>query len=164
MKSGVFVTKNDLQAVLANINAMVGQRVYIGIPQEKNQRPDGGVGNATIAYINEKGSPAKGIPARPFLGPGVRKAAPQVLDALKNGARAGMMKRGGVVRGLRMAGKIAVDSVQATMVAGEGFAPLSQRTLEARRAKRRKSTKPLIETGRLKRSITYVIRTRKWRG
>lgn len=184
MKDGVTVKIDNLKMLLDNIHAMVGERVYVGIPHDKdkrNQQKDDQkkekkkrakkgeekqitVGNVQIAYINEYGSAGKRIPARPFLMPGIRKVTPQILGVLQAGARAGLTKRGAVHRSLRISGRIAVASVRKTMTAGEGYVPLSQRTLDARRAKKRKSTKPLIETGRLRRSITYVIRKRKWRG
>jgi hypothetical protein len=48
--------------------------------------------------------------------------------------------------------------VRAFITAGQGFAPLAAATLAARRRKGRTGTKPLIDTGQLRRAITYVLR------
>jgi hypothetical protein len=58
-------------------------RVLVGVPESKAARDDPSANNAYLAAIHENGSAARGIPARPFLRPGVNKAQPQILKILE---------------------------------------------------------------------------------
>lgn len=135
------------------------EAVYVGIPQAEDGRKGGPIGNASLGYIQENGSAARNIPARPFLVPGVRKVADQVAEELGAGAAAVLVGRTDAVRtSYNRAGILAVSSVKATITAGEGFAPLSDATLAARARRGVTRTKPLIDTGQLRASVTYTIR------
>ena len=68
------------------------------------------------------------------------------------------MNPSAVLTAKNKAGLIAQNSVKATITAGEGFAPLAESTLAARKRRGVSRTKPLIDTGSLLNSITYVIR------
>ena len=74
-------------------------------------------------------------------------------DALTGGVSA-------LEKAFTKAGLVAQASVRATLTAGEGFEPLSESTLKAREAKGFKGTKPLIRTGQLRNSYTFVVRKR----
>ena len=67
------ITIDKVGQVLKSIHTLETNRVLVGIPQEKNARNDGQMTNASIGYIQENGSSANNIPARPFLIPGVEK-------------------------------------------------------------------------------------------
>lgn len=58
--------------------------ILVGIPRgsEKDRRKDSKLLNSELGYIHEKGSPAAGIPARPFLEPGVRSVKDQVAEQM----------------------------------------------------------------------------------
>lgn len=58
------------------------------------------------------------------------------------------------------AGLVAQAAVKNTLRAGEGFPPLADATLAARKRAGFTGTKPLIWTGQLLNSVTYVIRKR----
>ena len=58
------------------------------------------------------------------------------------------------------AGLIAQNSVRRTLTTA-AYRPLSERTLAERRARGRTGTKPLIDTGQYRNSITYVVRDGK---
>lgn len=157
------ITKDDVAKVVQSIKALSGKYVVIGIPAPKSPRTDGPIGNAGIGYVQEYGSPARGIPPRPFLAPGVRNAGPQVTALLRRAAMAqiGDNAHGGALDdALNRAGIVASDAVRRVIRAGDGMAPLAPSTLAARARKKFKGTKPLIHTGQLLRSITYVVRDR----
>lgn len=155
------VNKDDVDKVLKAIHGMAGQHALIGIPAPKTTRKDGPVGNAAIGYIQERGSAAQNIPARPFLQPGVLAVRTQCADALKVSAVDALSHNTtAIVNGLNAAGLIAQASVKRTLKAGEGFEKLADATVKARQRKGFKGTKPLIRTGQLLNSITYVVRDR----
>lgn len=161
MKSGVSVVTDDVEKLLATIKGMAAAgQVYVGIPDDNDDRDDGPIGNAAIGYINEFGSAAQGIPARPFLGPGVEKVAGKCMDEQRKGIVSALtdFNPNAVINGQNRAGLMAQNSVRATITEGDGFEPLSATTLAARKRRKVKRTKPLIDTGSLRTSITYVIR------
>lgn len=158
----VTVTKDLLDRVHASLGVMASKRVLIGIPSTENGRQQGdAIGNAALGYVHERGSVIKNIPARPFLEPGVRAATPHALKALKQSAHATLSGNASALdTGLNTAGLIAQSTVKRTLRNGEGFAPLAPATLAARRRKGFAGESPLIRTGQLLNSITYVVRAR----
>lgn len=135
--------------------------VLVGIPAAEDGREGEPMGNAGIGYIQENGSAAANIPPRPFLVPGVRSVADKCAEIMATGA-AEMLDGGATAidKANNKAGLIAQAAVKNTLRAGEGFPPLAESTLAARRAGGFEGTKPLIRTGQLLNSITYVIRKR----
>ena len=155
----VEVVKDITDKVLANIQKMASQRLLIGIPAQKAARKGDPINNAALGFIHENGSPARNIPARPFLVPGVRAATPKCLSVLKQSGQAAL-KAGpeALEKGLNAAGLIAQSAVKRQIVSQEGFTPLKAGTLAARKRKGFKGDKALIRTGQLLNSITYVVR------
>jgi len=135
--------------------------VRVGIPETAPQRKDDGAfdaqSNAAIGYIQEHGSDLANIPPRPFLVPGVKAVEKEVAEEFKKAAQECFKDPNAILKRFTRAGIIAMNSVKATLTAGEGFAELSDATIAARKAKGFKGTKPLIETGQLRGSITFVI-------
>lgn len=143
------------------IAALAGQQVLVGIPATTAGRDDAAMDNATLGYIHETGAPSANIPARPFLRPGVKAAMPKITPRLRRAALAALSgKTDAVLRELNAVGLIAQSSVRAKLTDGP-FQPLAASTLRERRRRGFAGTKPLIVTGQLRRSITYVIRKRK---
>lgn len=169
------------------VNYLLHLQVVIGIPDSTAQRdPAPGEptppSNATIGYAMEFGVPDKNIPARPFLVPGLRSVMAEVADQLrKAGEDAFDRDLSQVEARFAKAGIIGSDAVRRQITDGS-FAPLSERTIQERAARGRKGAKqylklraegtpedilqgaglikPLIDTGQLRRSITYVVRSK----
>ncbi|MBT0720444.1 hypothetical protein HGT70_04005 [Rosenbergiella collisarenosi] len=176
MKSGLTI-RSDLSGKILQALKEVGKKdVLVGIPEGKSEREDADIGNAAIGYINENGSPAQNIPARPHLVPGVRKAQSETLPLLKSAAQSILTGDGSAAtRDLNRAGFLAVNAVKA-VIDESGFVPLADGTVAARARKGRKGAKaemksranggdpnnanamPLIDTGEYRDSITYVVR------
>lgn len=154
----VTVIKDDSARILQAIQAMAGKEVLVGIPADKTARKKEPITNAALGFIHENGSAAQNIPPRPFLVPGVKAASKQCAEVLKRYAQKAITGDGTIDQGLNAAGLIAQASVKKRIQSGEGFAPLKASTLAARARKGAKGTKPLIRTGQLLNSITYVVR------
>lgn len=153
------VIKDRTAAVFKTLAQMSQKRVYVGIPQSENPREAGDpAGNAMLGFIHEKGSPARNIPARPFLAPGVKDATDKIGETLAKYGEAAFDNPDNIDKGLNAAGLVAVSSVKRRITTGEGFTPLKDATIEARQRAGKKGTKPLIRTGQLRNSITYVVR------
>jgi hypothetical protein len=56
-------------------------------------------------------------------------------------------------------GLVAANGMKAAIQEGD-FQPLSQRTIDARLKRGRTGVKPLLDTGQLRNSISYVLRRR----
>lgn len=180
MKSKI-LKSDKLGEVLKGIDALVGKRVLVGVPgktADRNQDEYGPMNNATLGYINEFGSPASNIPARPFLVPGVEEGMDAIAARLEKAAVAATNNDPGAVdKQLHAAGLEAQTAVREKITTGP-FEPLKLSTLRARARKGRKGAKeeiasrlagnepnpenarPLIDTGQLRNSISYVIRKR----
>ena len=155
-RSGLETLHDGLPDMLRRMAAVAQRDVLVGIPAGE-QRDDGPT-NAEIGYQNEFGSPAQNIPARPHLIPGVAAVQDKAVARLTQAASAAATGRmSDAERHLHAAGLIAQSSVRRTLTTA-AYRPLSERTLAERRARGRTGTKPLIDTGQYRNSITYVVR------
>lgn len=155
-RTGLETLHDGLPDLLRRMAAVAQRDVLVGIPAGE-QRDDGPT-NAEIGYQNEFGSPANNIPARPHLIPGVAAVQDKAVARLTQAASAAATGRmSDAERHLHAAGLIAQNSVRRTLTTA-AYRPLSERTLAERRARGRTGTKPLIDTGQYRNSITYVVR------
>lgn len=157
--SSVEIVSDKTKNIAKAIEALTRSSVYVGIPSTKTERKEGQpIGNAAIGYIQEHGAPENNLPARPFLAPGVVAVKETLANIFrKAGKNAIEGNLADVERGLEAAGLVA--QVSAKKFITEGIPPpLKEGTLAARRARGRTGTTPLIDTGQLLNSITYVVR------
>lgn len=158
MKSGLTVRSDSAQSILDALKTLANKDVLVGIPESKDERDDGGIGNAAIGYINENGSPAQNIPPRPHLKPGVRSVEQDFMPHLKSAARKALDGDAeGAVTSLDRAGTVAANGVK-RYITITGFTPLADATIANRLRRGRTGNKPLIDTGEYRRSITHVVR------
>ena len=158
MRSGLTVRVDNVQSILDALKALTKKDVLVGIPEAEDARDNGDFGNAAIGYINENGSPAQNIPARPHLKPGVTSVQDQTLMHLKAAAQKAMEgDEAGALTSLDRAGTVAANGVKRYMTI-TGFTPLADATVAARQRRGRTGIKPLIDTGEYRRAITHVVR------
>ena len=130
----------------------------VGIPEENSARKSGGLSNAQLMYIHENGSPANNIPARPVLQMGIadEEASGRIQDYLGEGSRRALKGDiAGAQQAWEKAGMVGVNSVLGKFTDGS-LAPNAPATIA-----RKGSDTPLIDTGALRQSITYVVRKKK---
>lgn len=158
MKSGLTVRSDSAQSILDALKTLANKDVLVGIPESKDERDDGDIGNAAIGYINENGSPAQNIPPRPHLKPGVRSVEQDFIPHLKSAARKALEGDAeGAVTSLDRAGTVAANGVK-RYITITGFTPLADATIANRLRRGRTGNKPLIDTGEYRRSITHIVR------
>lgn len=184
MKSGVSVVVDKSKSLEAALKALTEREVLVGIPAEKAQRQaapendeDAALTNAQLGYIHEHGSPARNIPARPFLDPGIKAARGPIVDQLRAGGKAALDGNiSGVDAALNKAGIIGQNSVRNHFVDND-WPALADSTLAKKigevknadgkvikKGKTRAQTgaiNPLILSGQLRKSITYIVRKKK---
>lgn len=157
----VRITQDKLKRLLTNVRELTRSRVLIGIPGDAPARQDTKEPpNHVLGFIHEFGMPDLNIPARPFLIPGVRDAQDRLIASSKASAKRACnlstvsttIAYSAMVR----MGEVGASSVRARIVSGP-FQPLAPLTLAIRKSKGRKGEKPLIDTGAMRQSVTYVL-------
>ena len=130
--------------------------VLVGIPAENNSTRADGVSNVQLMYIHTNGSPANRIPARPTIEPAIMENR-EVLQRLLKGSLAAAFSGniGGARSNKQRAGMMAVNFVKAKF-GSASLAPNAPYTVMMKG-----SSAPLIDTGQLRNSITFVIRKKK---
>jgi hypothetical protein len=179
MPANLKTVTDNVDSVVRNITELSQQRLLVGIPDTEAGRTSGAVSNAFIGYAMEFGLPDKNVPARPFLLPTVKAMQGDITTTFRRmGERAVNDDAQGALRLMKVLGQQVADKVRGRITAGIP-PPLAQSTIEGRlrrtqagrtmlKGMRKKGADvskwgannltPLIDTGQLRRSITYVIR------
>lgn len=134
------------------------EEVLVGIPQEGTVNYPEGVTNVQLMYIHTHGSPVRGIPPRPTIEPAITEPANrQILQGLLRGSLGSAFtgNLGGARAGMNRAGMMAVNMVRAWFGSSH-LAPNAPYTVMMKG-----SSAPLIDTGQLRNSITFVIRKKR---
>ena len=110
--------------------------------------------NAQKLFINSRGSPATGMPARPVLEPAIQDKFDKISEKIREGAIKGLE---GDMEGFRedyeMAGLMAqTASINWFDNPKNNWAPNAERTIKAKG-----SDSPLIDTGEMRKAITYAV-------
>lgn len=129
------------------------KEVYVGIQAAQTTRPKGRINNASLLFIHEN-SERTWLPQRKILVPGIetKKAviAPLLMDAAK-AVLAG--KPESAEKYLDLAGTAGANAVKRYVDDKVNLAPNARSTV-----KRKGSDTPLVNTGAMLRSVTYVVR------
>lgn len=142
-----------LKQVMKRAEQLNRMQLVVGIPNDGKSRKDSeGITNAELGVIHEFGAPERGIPERSFMRSTAseerenlgRLSKVQIAECLEGNTSPHDVF---ATIGAYLQGKI-VDKI----TDGE-FKPNNENTV-----KRKGSSKPLIDTGQLRASITYEVR------
>lgn len=147
-----------LEGLLKSLEALAKRDVLVGIPEANSSRPMEGPNNAELAFLHTEGSPAQRIPARPFLQPSIMAEKEEIAKrqikviqaALKGDVQLSIVE---IEKLGEMARQNAYDWFKDPRNNWPPNAPMTIRL--------KGSDQPLIDTGNLRKSITYVVRTDK---
>lgn len=147
---------NILGDLMSSLNKIINRKILVGIPME--ERNSQKATNAEKLYYNSMGSPLKKIPSRKVLEPAIEDKLDEIGFELNKG----------VVMGL-VAGEEEMDKAynRAGLMAQQAcvnwfdnpknnWAPNAPYTI-----KQKGSDSPLIDTGEMRKSITYIIEDKK---
>lgn len=142
--------KRIKRAILKTAPDMV---VVVGIQGDDagEENGDSGFTNAQLGVIHEFGAPKAGIPERAFLRGTVDRVQKQINKQLAN-AGAQLSIGNGPRKTLELLGVFVVGEIRKTFDRSIGLAPLKAATIA-----RKGSSKPLIDEGQLKGSITSTV-------
>ena len=138
-----------------NLAKMASHEVLVGMPQAKASRRGQQVNNAELMFIHTNGSPLRGIPARPVIEPAIEDAKGKINRELKEAVlAAGNGDNAKAMVYLKRTGMVAQNACRGWFTNPKNkWAPNSPFTI-----KRKKSSRPLIDTGALRQSIIYIVR------
>lgn len=106
---------------------------------------------ASIAAVQEYGSQDGSIPARPFLAMALQKNQKTLNKLQDKSLDAVLSGKSTIAKGLTVLGEAHTAQVK------QGFTELQFTPLKASTIKQKGSTRPLIDTGLLRRSIAYKV-------
>lgn len=180
----------SLEQLADALHLLADVEVLVGVPEETTDHrdepddDDNPITNAALAAIHNEGAPEVNIPARPFMQPGIFKVRDNLAKKLRRVATVALKTRDPfkIEAAMHEIGLTAQLSIQNTLREGVP-PPLADSTLRERARKRKGRigpglellsrskgnapgvafVKPLIDTGDLLKSISYVIRSRKRR-
>lgn len=178
MKPSITVTSSGsgLEYIKDAINHLQNARVFVGIPEAETSRKDTGPTNAGLLYIHTNGSEVMNIPARPVIEPAIEADKTQLEAVLIQAITAkldGETERFEML--LEKAGlRGANDAKRWFTNPNNGWPRNSITTIKRKLSKltgkrKRKALDllnsgnidevdtPLIDTGQLRRAITYVV-------
>lgn len=160
MKPTLTVTADFTQDFNRIIRKFKRDAVLVGIPEEKaDRKSDAPINNAALLAMNNFGSPANNIPARPVMEIGIRKAQSEIIEIFRKGAVAALSRGFAALNvAYNRAGIVASNSIKKAINAQEGIEPPADATITAREARGFKGTKALIVTGQMRNAITYVVK------
>lgn len=124
------------------------EAIYIGIPATESSRDDE-VNNATLGYIHEFG---KGVPARPWLRPSIRGYRIQAVSRLHKDLPEVLLGGLSFDQCLNRIGIEGASAVRSYILNSGNFTPNSPYTIA-----QKGSSKPLIDTGQMMRSVSHVV-------
>lgn len=160
-KSPVSIIKvaDNTKKLFNGVKFMKNNYVLIGVPQKETKREGEPVTNAELLFIHTNGSPINNIPARPVIEPALKNSADKISNTLKKSANFSISgDRGNALKELERAG------LKGQNVSRDWFTnplnnwPPNSPAVTARKiAKGSTNPKPLIDTGELIKSITYVV-------
>ncbi|MCE0031968.1 hypothetical protein LVT43_20795 [Klebsiella pneumoniae] len=164
MKSGLTIRSDNYSSVLDALKQLSGTDVLVGIPAGP-PRDDAPLSNAELGYLQSTGATVEidgetvTLPPRPFLDMGIEDSRDKTTVRLKLAAQAALEGNAGLAdQHLEAAGQIARDASKAVIGDGDRLTPLSEKTLQRRRAQGLPGDKPLYAHGFLLRAINYVVR------
>lgn len=151
------VKKDIYKQVKKNLLDFSKLDLLVGVPQEKNKREGNSepITNAELMFIHTNGSPIRNIPKRPTIEPTVEENKERISEMFKKAVNKVLANRGDGRPDLEKIGLWTVNKIKAKFGSDE-LVPNAPSTIA-----QKGDNNPLIDTGQLRNSITYVIRRKQ---
>jgi len=143
--------------VQADLDRVLRQEVLVGIPQATTIRRGDKINNASLLYILTHGSPIRNIPATPVIEPAIVAEGnrQEITAELKTAAKAVLDENPVQAKAaLRRAGQAGANAaIRWFKDPRNGWPPNAPSTI-----RRKGSDSRNIDTGALRKSLTFVVR------
>lgn len=149
-----------LDRIKRDLDELRRLRTDVGLPGDLGKHENSRFTIAAVAAVQEFGSIEKNIPARPFMGDTAKDKQVQTnLQKVKQSAYKQLLAGQKSPRAaLLYVGEYYIGALKKKIMQGP-WAPLSPRTLIARRSRSVGSSRPLVDTAQMRNSITQRLRT-----
>lgn len=141
----------EIKRISQEIEAVTNKTLLVGFP--KDETTSSGESLVQIAAKHEFG--AGGMAQRAFLRPGVEKSRDRIAKAIEMGLLNSDDVADGLEQGLDAAGVVAVAGVQ------EFITELKSPENSAATIAKKGSSNPLIDTGNMRQSVSYIVSDEK---
>lgn len=154
------MSSNRVNLDLKGLEKVTGQlknagKVRVGILGSGKKRRGDSLSNVEIGRIHEFGSISRKIPARSFLRVPLRKNADKLLAVLQDNILAKQaLSQGNAILALELLG-VKAEAIVLGAFRNNGYGTWAR--LKSSTLKKKRSNKPLIETGQLRRAITSKV-------
>lgn len=146
-------TKNMFLSYETNIKEFQENIIKIGLPEKvgKTEHSDSGLTVAQVGASHEYGVPEKGIPKRSFLREPIINEQKKINKFIKN--------KFSQVAGNSMTATTALNQIGllGQNISKESFRNNDWEALKSSTIKSKGSSSPLIDSGQLNQSITYIV-------
>jgi hypothetical protein len=145
----------QIEKIMKALDELRNHEVMIGIPDSDGGRKAGDpVSNAELLFIHTNGSPVNNIPPRPVLEPAMKKKQDQISTLLRKATEEALDgDKAGVMNALEIAGIEGQNIARKYFTDSNGWEANTPATVA-----RKGSSRPLIDTGQMRKAITYVVR------
>ena len=157
--------KKNYEALVKAIKFLKQNEVYIGIADDTTEREEEGtkeITNAELLFIHTNGSPINNIPSRPVIEPAIKNDRDRLSKMMKKAAQLFLKgEKQEAINQLRKVGMRGQNVSRAWFLNPEnGWPPNSPAVQAAKIRKGANVPRPLIDTGELRKSITYFVKTK----
>lgn len=155
-------TKNQFEIIKKFVE---NNELYVGIPQETSSRKeDNEITNAEILFIQTYGSPVNNIPPRPVIEPAIENDRDRISKMMHQALKIAISGDSqGAVDQLKKVGMLAQNKCRAWFLDERNNWPPNAPSVIRRKMKKGSTDpKPLIDTGEMRKSITYFVKS--WGG
>lgn len=151
------VRKDITKQVKKNLLDFSKLDLLVGVPQEKTEREGNSepITNAELMFIHTNGSPIRNIPKRPTIEPTIEENKERISEMFKTAVNKILDNKGDGRADLEKIGLWTVNKIKAKFGSDE-LVPNAPSTIA-----QKGDNNPLIDTGQLRNSITYVIRRKQ---
>lgn len=148
------VRKDIYKQVKKNLLDFSKLDLLVGVPQEKAEREGNSepITNAELMFIHTNGSPIKNIPKRPTIEPTIDENKERISEMFKKTVNKILSNKEDGRADLEKIGLWTVNKIKAKF-GSDDLIPNAPSTIA-----QKGDNNPLIDTGQLRNSITYVIR------
>lgn len=151
----VNVTVDKLSDFVRELNNLTTMGVAVGFPEEgapRKAEEKGAATNAMIGYVQNYGL---GVPARPFMEPGIEAKKDEIAEELAKVA-AGALDGKPVTTGLQRVGLVAQAGIR-EKIRSNIPPPLKPATLRARKRQGFTGELTLQRTGQMRNAVNFVL-------